>query len=198
MLIGNWADSGHNKCKNVLGTASLDVLCGGHKTCSVTFGKNRGWECSRTGCWGRYLDLRRRKELEIPEKYTLRNLTICTLQQILFEWWNHAGWDEWGKKKLTQDFGRETLRVHWEIFLKLTSNKYDRREWTALNKIKQTNLSSFLVFNWHSTLMDQCAICSRCIECRYPSSTCTNPLCQCSLATDSNILSVQAQAAYPL
>jgi hypothetical protein len=30
MLIGNCADSGHNnKCTNVLGTVSLDILCGG-------------------------------------------------------------------------------------------------------------------------------------------------------------------------
>lgn len=94
-----------------------------------------------------------------------------------------------GKEKFTQDFGRKTPRVDWGIFLKLILNKYDRREWTALNNIKQnkTNLSSFLVFNWHSTLMDQCAISSRCIECWYPSSTCTNPLCQCSLDTDSNV-----------
>lgn len=83
--------------------------------------------------------------------------------------------------------GRGPPTCRGGIFLILMSSKYNRREWTTLNKIKHTNLSSFLVFNWHSSLMDQCTISCWCVECRYPSSTCTNPFCQCSLWTESNI-----------
>jgi hypothetical protein len=51
--------------------------------------------------------------------------------------------DMYGRKgKCTQDFGREIPSVHLLIYLKHTSNKYDRMKLTALNKINQSNNQS--------------------------------------------------------
>jgi hypothetical protein len=61
----------------------------------VPYWKEKSWQCSRTGCWGKYLCLTRNTYEEAEEYSIMRNLIILTFLQMLLWWSNQRGWDRY-------------------------------------------------------------------------------------------------------
>ena len=68
------------------------TICMGVKHGHAHWGRNVGWECLRTGCWGEYLTLKGTRLEGSGENYIMRSLMICTPHQMLIRWKNRE-WD---------------------------------------------------------------------------------------------------------
>jgi len=51
----------------------------------VTLNEENGWEWSRTGCWGRHLEMEGRKEQKAAEICILRSFMIFTFHHIFLQ-----------------------------------------------------------------------------------------------------------------
>jgi hypothetical protein len=63
-------------------TIILPVFCMGVKFGLWLYGKNIGWQCLKTGCWGGYSDQRGMKCRENGENCITKRFMICTLRQV--------------------------------------------------------------------------------------------------------------------
>ena len=62
------------------------LSCLGVKLGLWHWGRNVGWGCLRTGCWGEYLGLRGTRQQGNGENYIMRSLGIFTPYPILCGW----------------------------------------------------------------------------------------------------------------
>jgi hypothetical protein len=65
----------------------LPVFCMGVKLGLLHWGRNKGWGCVRTGCWGGYLGLRGTRRQGSGEDCITISLMFYTHHQISFAWW---------------------------------------------------------------------------------------------------------------
>jgi len=89
-------------------------------------GRNIGWECSRAGCWERYLG----RYKGSGEDYIMRSFKICTPHQIIFGWSNQEEWDGRG---MWQVWGTDKAHT-WKdkIKIDLEEWRWGDMDWIAL------------------------------------------------------------------
>ena len=103
------------------------------------WGRNAGWGCLITGCWGGYLVLGGTRGQGSGGNYIMRSWMVCTPHPILFGWSNREEWDGrectayGGEERDVQGFGGETWRKRplgrprrrWETNIKMDLRKKD-------------------------------------------------------------------------
>ena len=141
-------------------------------TRSQHWGRNAGWECWRTRCWGRYFEAESVGEQSAEEdicsheglgdrgsgkEFNTRRSMICTSHQ-LFGWWNQEEWDGWGMWHIRgregaygdlvgRPEGYKNLKdrgVDGSIILNWVFKKWNGVAWTGLIYLRVRTVGGFL------------------------------------------------------
>jgi hypothetical protein len=81
-LKSNSRHIGHVPISPTYVVRSLQQLCMGLKLGLSQLSNNTGWKCSRTGCWQRYLDLRKRNKQKACKNCIMRSWLLYSLPSV--------------------------------------------------------------------------------------------------------------------